>query len=482
MSAQAPARLPSPCGSGGSGGSGGSSGHGAADCGCGGCGRGGACGAGGCQEEGAVRPRFFAGQLLTEEDLQALTGYAVAKNRLHNRHFFGDGVVCGLAVTCHPCGGGQVVVHPGHALDCCGNDLVLTAARTLDVNALARDLRQQLSGVDCGDPCAELPAVPERRRYGLYVRYCETATDPVSAFVTDEPCGATGCEPTRVREGLRFELRSRKPTPPLPAGARARIDACVDPAVRTALQAVEELVEQAEEGLAIDGENLPFDLKKLADSTLAVAHAVNAVGTPADGARVRGVVARVGALTRHLEKHNLLSDTERKKPEIVDAVKAASAALERVAKEVLPQIARGESTPLEMSFARTVLERAFLAIVQADLPGTAHAPLWTEDSVKPLNGQLDDALCDLRERLLSRLDGAPDLAFCALRRTVHGLDIPCPPRQPPRAFAVRVALARQLLAAWEGFRQDCTELALLPPCPPCDDPAVLLAGLEVESC
>src|SRR5512143_1662212 len=76
------------------------------------------CGGKGCTNcggQGYVRPRFFAGQLLTEEDLQSLSDYIVAKNRLHNRHFFGAGVVCGLEVSCHPCGGGTVIVAPGHA-------------------------------------------------------------------------------------------------------------------------------------------------------------------------------------------------------------------------------------------------------------------------------------------------------------------------------------------------------------------------------
>ncbi len=49
------------------------------------------------------RPRFFAGQLLTEEDLNRLDHYIVAKNRLHNRHLFGTGVVCGLEVVCGVC-------------------------------------------------------------------------------------------------------------------------------------------------------------------------------------------------------------------------------------------------------------------------------------------------------------------------------------------------------------------------------------------
>ncbi|MGH6628469.1 MAG: hypothetical protein ACREB3_01925, partial [Burkholderiales bacterium] len=185
-----------------------------------------ACGGAGCANcggRGYVRPRFFAGQLLTEEDLQSLSDYMVVKNRLHNRHFFGDGVVCGLEVVCHPCGGGKMVVAPGYALDCCGNDIVLNCPTELDINAMVRELRiNTLGGYDCGDPCAPPKKEdckdkgkkdpgeadqPPPRRYCLYIHYCEEQTDSVMPYGTDEPCVNPGCEPTRIREGVRFELR-----------------------------------------------------------------------------------------------------------------------------------------------------------------------------------------------------------------------------------------------------------------------------------
>ena len=190
-----------------------------------------------------VRPRFFAGQLLTEDDLQLLGDYVVAKNRLHNRFLFGEGVVCGLEVTCHPCGDGQVIVHPGYALDCCGNDLTLVCAQTLDINVMVRELRRTLLGVDCGDPCADQRRQPSTpltlhkeaaqekpediaRHYCLYIRYCEELTDPVTPYSTGEPCGAQVCEPTRVREGLQFELRCREAGKPY-GGLFARICQCL---------------------------------------------------------------------------------------------------------------------------------------------------------------------------------------------------------------------------------------------------------------
>jgi hypothetical protein len=91
------------------------------------------------------RPRFFAGQLLTEEDLNRLDYYIVAKNRLHNRYLVGWGVACGLEVVCNVCGpdqaSGGVLVKPGYALSPCGNDIVLCKAEPVDVCALINACR-----------------------------------------------------------------------------------------------------------------------------------------------------------------------------------------------------------------------------------------------------------------------------------------------------------------------------------------------------
>ena len=212
-------------------------------CGCGGtggCSGGGAgcgCGSGAVPANLAAtafaRPRFFAGQLLTEDDLSALTAYITAKDRLHNRYLFGAGVVCGLWVSCDPCGGGTVTVQPGYALDCCGNDLVLACAATLDVNAMIRDLRAAQLGQDCGDPCAGQGRVTAGsqgtspvRRYCLYARYGEQQTDPVAPYATGEPCGQATCEPTRIREGISFVLKCPADAPP-PDDLWTRITKCL---------------------------------------------------------------------------------------------------------------------------------------------------------------------------------------------------------------------------------------------------------------
>ncbi len=78
------------------------------------------------------RPRYFAGQLLTEAELNSEQAYVIAKNRLHNRYLHGWGVVCGLDVVCHNCEG-WVSVHAGYALDPCGNDVIVCRDTELNV-------------------------------------------------------------------------------------------------------------------------------------------------------------------------------------------------------------------------------------------------------------------------------------------------------------------------------------------------------------
>jgi hypothetical protein len=174
-----------------------------------------------CETASFVRPRFFAGQLLTEDDLGALVDYMLAKQRFHNTRLFGKGVVCGLAIERVPSDDARIVVEAGHAIDGCGNDLVLTCARTLDLAPLIRELQaRQRSGSDCTDPCpppASQPADAPHRQYCLYARYSERPDQPVAAYPVGDDCDASttpSCEPTRILEGITFELRCPPPAPP----------------------------------------------------------------------------------------------------------------------------------------------------------------------------------------------------------------------------------------------------------------------------
>lgn len=146
------------------------------------------------------RPRFFAGQLLTEEDLNRLDYYIVAKNRLHNRHLFGSGVVCGLEVICSSCdptGGGTVVVRPGYALSPCGNDIVVCKETPVNVCELIGRCRPRAP-----DDCMQPGAAPEQCQgdedWVLAICYQERQSRGITplrgASCTCGTCGSsTGC-------------------------------------------------------------------------------------------------------------------------------------------------------------------------------------------------------------------------------------------------------------------------------------------------
>lgn len=186
------------------------------DCGCG-CGDSGGTTATltstpGFRAGGPVRPVFFAGQLLTEDDLGRLADWTTARISAHNRlrYASADGrgaVLCGLAVGCDSCTHGVVRVGEGHAVDGSGNDISVICAEDVDVVALVREFRA--SGGGCPDPC---PPGPERT-YGLFLRYEEEFAEPVAPYDPGDGCTALGCVPTRVREGHRFSVGC-VPAPP----------------------------------------------------------------------------------------------------------------------------------------------------------------------------------------------------------------------------------------------------------------------------
>ena len=70
------------------------------------------------------RPVYSAGQLLTADSLRLGQQYFEERFALR-RYVDGVGVVCGMHVRCDPEEKGWIVIEPGYAIDCCGNDIVL---------------------------------------------------------------------------------------------------------------------------------------------------------------------------------------------------------------------------------------------------------------------------------------------------------------------------------------------------------------------
>jgi hypothetical protein len=68
------------------------------------------------------RVRYFAGMLLSAEDLKTDQNYYQEKRKMHNRCLHGYGVVCGLEVSMWK---GGIRVSPGVALSCTGDEIVV---------------------------------------------------------------------------------------------------------------------------------------------------------------------------------------------------------------------------------------------------------------------------------------------------------------------------------------------------------------------
>ncbi len=474
---------------------------------CSGCGSDGCeCAPSVCHESPFCRPRFFAGQLLTEEDLDQLVEYVVGKNRLRNRYLFGSGVVCGLTVTCHPCGDGRVIVAPGYAIDCCGNDIHLPCPEEIDVNALARELRlRRLEGYDCGDPCedgADEKNAPTRR-YCLYVRYAETPKDPVTPYLDDEPCGNARCEPTRVCEGYRFELDCVDDDE-APVDVLDRLRACfgdlasvgrVFKTARVAQARAARLKTASEAARARRAASFTeADVNGVAASRDTLARFVEEEPREIDESELRRVVADYQVAASTVGRYRALPKRQRKQvlrdfdqlaiveEELPGLVKSSGDRIREVAPATLPDPESREDAlyTVEQGERFAAEELAPEAFANAEAQLFLHGAAFRSSQLHQL--QLDVA--GLKAWLLERLESSASLTSCKLAERLKairldddfatGLDGSQVERLSRSALRIALILLEYL--------RDCVCLALNPVCSDCKDPRVLLACLEVRDC
>jgi hypothetical protein len=141
------------------------------------------------------RPRFFPGQLLTDDDLNNLENYIVAKDRLHNRHLHGTGVVCGLEVVCNPCGEG-VLVNEGYALGPCGEDIVVCQRTSVSIADLIHQCRVDRSrDSQCNSkyPTGSFDCEAPQQEWILSICYDECPSRGVTALRTSKSSSSCGC-------------------------------------------------------------------------------------------------------------------------------------------------------------------------------------------------------------------------------------------------------------------------------------------------
>jgi hypothetical protein len=135
--------------------------------------------------------------VLTDDDLNRLENYVIGKNRLHNRHLHGSGVVCGLEVVCDPCSSTNVTVRTGYALSPCGDDIVVCKDASVNICDLINRCRPQSDNCDPYGQQQPSGCMQGIHQWVLSVCYSETPSRGVQPLMS-EPCsckcgGSCGC-------------------------------------------------------------------------------------------------------------------------------------------------------------------------------------------------------------------------------------------------------------------------------------------------
>lgn len=159
-----------------------------------------------CEPQCLVQPRFFCGQLLTDQDLSALLQWSEGKFKL-NRFKHGWGVVNGLRARCNPANTASVMIMPGYAVDSCGNDIVVCEPVELDLSNACRPLVQrceQDTATEDPNACDQFLglAMPEGSCYSvdIYIHYSKEDMEPLPALGRGACGEREACEFSRSKE------------------------------------------------------------------------------------------------------------------------------------------------------------------------------------------------------------------------------------------------------------------------------------------
>jgi hypothetical protein len=168
-----------------------------------------------CDHITVERPRYFARQLLTPDDLSLEAQYFLDKARRHNRLVHGWGVVCGALVCPVSNDGGKtfepwkVKVTSGYILGPYGDEILVDCDHTVD-------LRTTGMSSATGQPCVDTIVDPwcsevfvQRKKTGpLYiaVKYKQIMTRPVRVQPAGCGCDDSQCEFSRWSDGYEIGI------------------------------------------------------------------------------------------------------------------------------------------------------------------------------------------------------------------------------------------------------------------------------------
>ena len=141
------------------------------------------------------RPRYYARQLVTPDDLTLEQNYFRAKLRRHNRYLHGWGVVCGADVV--PATKREnnqtkpqpwkVIVKSGYVLGPYGDEIFIEADQCVDVRKICGPA-ETLDDEECLDAQPTAPQGENEKRW-IAIRYVESKTRLIRV-----PLGGCGCE------------------------------------------------------------------------------------------------------------------------------------------------------------------------------------------------------------------------------------------------------------------------------------------------
>lgn len=192
-----------------------------------------------CDRGAAERPRYYARQLITSDDLTLEQDYFRNRLRLHNRMLHGWGVVCGAQVCLVPKKNGaangsgngngsgsananntpaqfepwKVYVKPGYILSPCGDEINIDCGRVVDLRMSGTSGVTGEPCVDAVDPwCVEVFDRPDETNVlFLAVRYQQFASRPVRVQPMGCGCDDTRCENSRWRDGYEIKVLDHCP-------------------------------------------------------------------------------------------------------------------------------------------------------------------------------------------------------------------------------------------------------------------------------
>ena len=141
------------------------------------------------------RNNYFYGKLMTVRDFELEQSYFVEKKKLLNRYLHGWGAVCGLEIVPHKCPG-MVVLKPGIALDCYGNEIVVTS--DVEINLASKD--------------EDIPQ--EGKTVYVCIKYLECDVEPVPVLASECSCDDTASKSSIKRETFEYEILQTEPEKP----------------------------------------------------------------------------------------------------------------------------------------------------------------------------------------------------------------------------------------------------------------------------